>query len=154
MSGLSRRRLLQGSAAVAGGAVLGAGPFQNYIAHAAAPRKVGHRPADYGALVAVPDQRGNGVTRLSLPEGFNYRSFHMAGSPLGDDAGTLTPPRSDGMAAFLAARAPTCSCATTRSTVPVSPSAIRRWPTTRPRSEVRPPCGSPRTARCAAPRCR
>ena len=29
----------------------------------------------------VPDLR-DGVTRLALPEGFTYRSFHMAGTPL------------------------------------------------------------------------
>jgi secreted PhoX family phosphatase len=100
MTGLSRRQFLQGSAAVAGGALLGAGPFESYIAHAArgGKRAAGPHP-DYGPLVAVPDLR-DGVTRLALPEGFTYRSFHMAGTPLAPGGTTPTPIRSDGMAAF------------------------------------------------------
>jgi secreted PhoX family phosphatase len=102
MSGLSRRRLLQGSAAVAGGAVLTGGPFQNFVAHADGGRH-GGGPPDYGPLAPVADLR-DGVVRLELPAGFSYRSFHAAGTPLGDDAGTATPPRSDGMAAFAGPR--------------------------------------------------
>lgn len=97
MSGLSRRSFLQGSAAVAGGAILGAGPFQGFVASAARVQR--RRGADYGPLSAVPDAR-DGVTRLALPDGFSYRSFHMAGTPLDPGGTTPTPARSDGMAAF------------------------------------------------------
>jgi secreted PhoX family phosphatase len=104
MTGLSRRRFLQGSAALAGGAILGGGPFQSYIAHAARGGKTGPGPhPDYGPLVAVPDLRDN-VARLALPEGFTYRSFHMAGTPLAPGGTMPTPARSDGMAAFAAGR--------------------------------------------------
>ena len=103
MSGLSRRRLLQGSAAVAGGAVLGAGPFENFVAHAARPQRGGGRPPDYGPLGPVADLR-DGVVRLELPAGFSYRSFGVAGTPLVEGGTTPTPARSDGMAAFFGPR--------------------------------------------------
>ncbi len=99
MTDLSRRRLLQGTAAVAGGAALGAGPFRSFVAHAATPSHGRGRPANYGPLAPVPDA-ADGVERLLLPAGFRYRSFHLAGTPLGDERGTPTPIRSDGMAAF------------------------------------------------------
>lgn len=104
MSGLSRRSFLQGSAAVAGGVALGAGPFQNFVAHAARVEREGGRGRrrDYGPIAPVPDAR-DGVTRLALPEGFAYRSFHMAGVPL-MEGGAATPARSDGMAAFSGGR--------------------------------------------------
>jgi secreted PhoX family phosphatase len=98
MTGLSRRQFLQGSAAVAGGALLGAGPFESYIAHAARGGKGKPHPG-YGPLMAVPDLRDN-ATRLALPDGFAYRSFHMAGTPLTPGGTTPTPARSDGMASF------------------------------------------------------
>ena len=77
MTGLSRRRLLQGSAAVAGGAALGAGPFQSFVAHAATSRHGGGTPPDYGPLAPVKDAL-DGEERLALPAGFQYRSFHRA----------------------------------------------------------------------------
>ena len=91
---IHRRTVLTGTAAVAGGAVLG-GPFQGFVA---APAAALGAPAFRG-LRAVPDQR-DGVVRLHLPEGFSYRSFHDTTSPVTLDDGTRLPGRHDGMAAF------------------------------------------------------
>lgn len=94
MTTIQRRAFLQGGAALTGGALLG-GPFQGFISRAAGAAPL--RPTGYGPLAAVRDHR-DGVVRLELPEGFQYRSFHPAGTPLGD--GTRVPGRHDGMAAF------------------------------------------------------
>jgi hypothetical protein len=51
----------------------------------------------YGALFPTADLR-DGVARLSLPEGFQSRSFGVAGTPLPD--GHPTPLAHDGMAAY------------------------------------------------------
>ena len=51
----------------------------------------------YGRLVPAPDLR-DGVRRISLPEGFSYRSFGLAGTIMSD--GNLTPLAHDGMATF------------------------------------------------------
>ena len=45
----------------------------------------------------MPDL-ADGTVRLHLPEGFQYRSFAVTGTPSSD--GIITPPRHDGMAAF------------------------------------------------------
>src|SRR4029078_1254357 len=50
-----------------------------------------------GALRAAPDET-DGVVRLHLPEGFEYRSITPTGTPMDD--GVPTPGRHDGMAAF------------------------------------------------------
>lgn len=100
MSSLSRRHFVRGAAALAGGTLVSAGPFQSYLAHADGRRPGPHRT--YGRLVRVPDLR-DGVVRLELPEGFSYRSFHAAGTPL-VAGGPATPARSDGMAAFAGGR--------------------------------------------------
>lgn len=97
---MDRRRFLLGSGAVVGGAFAG-GPFQGFVAAAAAPRRRGQ---GYGPLVPVADQR-DGVVRLELPDGFNYRSFHPAGSSLSSDSAIVVPGRHDGMAAFAGTRA-------------------------------------------------
>jgi uncharacterized protein len=90
---IDRRRFLAGSAAVAGGAAL-AGPFAGFVAGpaAAAPQPV---------LGPVADLR-DGVVRLWLPDGFQYRSFHDTEQPVTLDDGTVLPGRHDGMAAFPA----------------------------------------------------
>jgi hypothetical protein len=56
----------------------------------------------YGPLRPTPDHR-DGLVRLDLPDGFQYRSFHAAGSPLVSGGGAV-PPRHDGMAAFSGTR--------------------------------------------------
>lgn len=99
---MDRRRFLLGSGAVVGAAALG-GPFQGFAAAAGAP---GRRGTGYGPLVPVADKR-DGVVRLELPRGFNYRSFHPAGSPMVDDPTIAVPGRHDGMAAFTGTRANT-----------------------------------------------
>lgn len=51
----------------------------------------------YGPLVPTPDLR-DGVLRMALPEGFQYRSFSPAGATMSD--GNLVPLAHDGMAVF------------------------------------------------------
>ena len=77
----------------------------------------------YGPIGPVPDL-ADGVVRLHLPQGFQYRSFTPAGTPMTD--GIITPGRHDGMAAFAWAAGGTGSSATTRSTVPAGPSAAQK----------------------------
>jgi secreted PhoX family phosphatase len=91
---IERRTVLKGTAAVAGGAVLG-GPFQGLVA---GPASALGAPA-FRALRAIPDER-DGKVRLHLPEGFSYRSFHDTESQVVLDDGTVLPGRHDGMAAF------------------------------------------------------
>ena len=98
MTEVGRRTVIKGGMAVTGGALLG-GPFQGVVA-AWANAAEGRRPrsgASYGPLRRTPDKR-DGVVRLALPNGFQYRSFNPAGSLLSD--GTVTPGRHDGMASF------------------------------------------------------
>jgi hypothetical protein len=96
MASIDRRTFLrQGAGAVLGAAAL-AGPFQGFVAAAAAPQ--GARRWDgLGPLGPVPDER-DGVVRLHLPWGFRYRSFSLTGEPMAD--GGAVPGRHDGMAAF------------------------------------------------------
>ena len=93
MSDINRRSFLRAGAAVAAGAAI-AGPFEGFVAHADRGRP---RSGGYGPLSPVADQR-DGVVRLELPQGFQYRSFHPAGTVLDD--GAVLPGRHDGMAAF------------------------------------------------------
>jgi uncharacterized protein len=98
MSELNRRTLLRGAAA-AGGAALG-GPFLGFVnraAQAAPPDNDGI--PEFRRLRPVPDLR-DGVVRLELPEGFQYRSFHDTTSRVVLDDGTVLPGRHDGMGAF------------------------------------------------------
>jgi len=84
--------------AAAAGAGLNAGPFQGFFASAAqAAEPRGGRRLGYGPLAPVADLR-DGVERLLLPAGFQYRSFDHTGETLTD--GTTVPGRHDGMAAF------------------------------------------------------
>lgn len=94
MVAMNRRSFLQGAAATAGGTALG-GPFAGFLARAA-----GAATAPRAALVPVPDER-DGVVRLHVPQGFNYRSFHDTETgPIVLSDGTVLPGRHDGMAAF------------------------------------------------------
>ncbi len=88
---LQRRTLLKGAV---GGAVF-AGPFQGLVAATAAPPGA-RRPL---GLVPIKDHR-DGVVRLHLPRGFQYRSFHDTEFPVFLDDGSRLPGRHDGMGAF------------------------------------------------------
>jgi uncharacterized protein len=97
---IDRRRFLAGSAATAGGltaagAALG-GPFAGFLAGPAAA-------APQPTLGPAPDRR-DGVVRLWLPPGFQYRSFHDTELTVTLDDGTVLPGRHDGMAAFRGRR--------------------------------------------------
>jgi uncharacterized protein len=98
MVDIDRRAVLRGTAAAAGGALLG-GPFTGFAARAAA----GPDAADRPPLAPVPDER-DGQVRLWLPPGFKYRSFHDTEQPVTLDDGTALPGRHDGMAAFRGPR--------------------------------------------------
>src|ERR671920_1141244 len=78
------------------------GPLQGIFARgalAAGSTGVAPNNGGYGPLMPVADET-DGVVRLHLPEGFEYRSFTPTGTPMDD--GVLTPGRHDGMAAFNA----------------------------------------------------
>jgi uncharacterized protein len=101
MTAIDRRTFLRSGAAAAGLTLTG-GAFRGFLATAeASPARTG-RPLSYGDLRPVGDLR-DGATRLLLPGGFEYRSFHpgngQPGSAVLSD-GTLVPGRHDGMAAF------------------------------------------------------
>ncbi len=98
---MDRRAFLRKTALVAAGtAGLTAGPFGGLMWRAAfAEPKFARENGGYGPLQGdVPDLR-DGVVRLHVPEGFQYRSFGVAGTPLTED-GAVTQVRHDGMAAF------------------------------------------------------
>jgi uncharacterized protein len=101
MPELNRRTLLRNAAAAAGGAALG-GPFLGFVNRAAmaAPPDPQAVP-EFRRLRGIPDLR-DGVVRLELPEGFQYRSFHDTSMPGGVTLpdGTPLPGRHDGMGAF------------------------------------------------------
>ena len=94
---IERRKFLRDALAMAGAtAALPALTGLNVLAangRVAAPRGRG----GYGPLFATPDER-DGALRLMLPEGFSYRSFSLAGSPMSD--GNKVPLAHDGMGVF------------------------------------------------------
>jgi uncharacterized protein len=93
VSNVSRRTFLHGVAATMGGVVVGGG-LQTLLARPARAR------AHLTSLGPVADLR-DGVVRLWLPTGFQYRSFHDTdGPPIPLTDGTVLPGRHDGMAAF------------------------------------------------------
>jgi len=71
------------------------GPFAGLVY--ALERGEPSNPVD--GLVPVKDRR-DGVVRLHLPRGFQYRSFHHTDRPVVLDDGTVLPGRHDGMGAF------------------------------------------------------
>ena len=97
MTQIDRRTFLRGSAAAAGALVLG-GPFQGFAARAANAMS----PAAPVGLGPVKDHR-DGIVRLWLPRGFQYRSFHDTESPITLPDGTSLPGRHDGMGSFRGA---------------------------------------------------
>ena len=101
MTELDRRSFLKTGAAVAAGTGIIGGPFAGYLA---APAVAGKGRDRQNALRDVEDLR-DGVVRLALPEGFQYRSFQQSrrggtGPNVTLDDGALLPGRHDGMAAF------------------------------------------------------
>jgi uncharacterized protein len=91
-TGVERRTLLK--AGLASAAV--AGPFTGLTVPAEAGGRGRPRPTQ---LFPVEDKR-DGVVRLHLPRGFQYRSFHDTSQPVVLDDGTVLPPNHDGMGAF------------------------------------------------------
>ena len=98
MTELDRRSFLKTGAAATAGAAAMAGPFAGFLA---GPAVAGAGRDTQNALRPVPDQR-DGLVRLELPEGFQYRSFQPSSrtTPIILDDGSRLPGRHDGMAAF------------------------------------------------------
>ncbi|HET7736785.1 MAG TPA: alkaline phosphatase PhoX, partial [Nocardioidaceae bacterium] len=88
---VERRTVLKTAAAATA-----AGPFAGLVN---APAGAAHKPPRPGDLVPVKDKR-DGVVRLHLPRGFNYRSFHDTEQTVTLTDGTRLPGRHDGMGAF------------------------------------------------------
>ena len=101
MTELDRRSFLKRSAAVTAGAAIAGGPLAGFLA---GPAVAGAGRGGRDLLHDVPDLR-DGVVRLALPKGFQYRSFQQSRRPptppnvILDDGSSL-PGRHDGMAAF------------------------------------------------------
>jgi secreted PhoX family phosphatase len=94
---LARRQFLRRTLAAAGAAAVlpafqGLGVLGRHGRVLAAPGS-----GSYGPLVPTPDIR-DGVIRIALPDGFQYRSFSPAGAPMSD--GHLVPIAHDGMGVF------------------------------------------------------
>jgi uncharacterized protein len=91
---LTRRRFVQGSAAVGGGLAM-SGPL---TALAARQRRAGRRLSrGYGQLRPTPEL-DSGIEFLELPPGFRYRIISRQAEPMDD--GNPTPGIFDGMAAY------------------------------------------------------
>ena len=93
----SRRRFLQGSASLAAAqgviGLLGAVSMRNAVA--ATGKQTVQAVSPYGPIAPVLDG-STGLPLLSLPEGFEYKSFGWTGDPMTD--GRPTPGSHDGMA--------------------------------------------------------
>jgi uncharacterized protein len=100
MTAIDRRAFLRRAGMSAAGLAALGGPLQGVFARGAlASGSTGVAPNNggYGPIGPVPDL-ADGVVRLHLPEGFQYRSFTATGTLTSD--GIITPGRHDGMAAF------------------------------------------------------
>ncbi len=95
---MSRRSFLRRGAVLTGGALVAPAVLQG-LALLGTNGRVYAAPGDggYGPLFPTADLR-DGVLRISLPAGFQYRSFGVAGTLMSD--GNLTPLAHDGMAAY------------------------------------------------------
>lgn len=91
---LTRRRFLQGSAAVGGGIVLG-GPIAALGAHVASGQA--KRAAGYGPIQDTPEE-DSGDVYLQLPKGFKYRVISRDNELMSD--GNPTPGIFDGTGAY------------------------------------------------------
>src|SRR5687767_182439 len=94
---VERRRFLQDALGVAGSAA--AIPALGGLSALGFERRVfaAKGRGGYGPLVPTPDLR-DGVERISLPEGFQYRTFSPAGAVMSD--GNRVPLAHDGMGVF------------------------------------------------------
>jgi uncharacterized protein len=92
---MTRRRFVEGSAAVGGGLAI-AGPLTALSAQTAEAKHRPHVPG-YGEL-APAKELDSGLEYLALPPGFRYRLISRAGDPMSD--GSPTPGIFDGMAAY------------------------------------------------------
>jgi uncharacterized protein len=99
---MTRKRFVQGSAAVGGGLAL-ATPLATLAARTAEGRG---RPCviGYGDLFPTPDE-DTGTEYIRLPRGFRYRVISRSGDPMSD--GNPTPNVFDGMAAYRGRRGTT-----------------------------------------------
>ena len=108
MNRIERRAFLRG-VALAGGAAVGASAFQGLGIRAAravagaSPMQAAANGGGYGELqpkkpAAVGPGADPNLEYLSLPEGFEYTVFGVAGTAMSD--GNVTPNAHDGMAAF------------------------------------------------------
>jgi len=92
---MTRRRFVEGSAAVGGGLAI-AGPLSALAAQTAEGRS---RPQTVGYGELQPTKEiDTGIEYLALPPGFRYRLISRAGDPMSD--GNPTPGIFDGMAAY------------------------------------------------------
>ncbi|MGH3101252.1 MAG: alkaline phosphatase PhoX, partial [Thermoleophilia bacterium] len=91
---LTRRRFVQGSAAVGGGIALG-GPISALAARTAEGRV--KRATGYGPLRDTPEE-DSGVVYLQLPRGFHYRVISRDYEPMSD--GNPTPGIFDGTGSY------------------------------------------------------
>ena len=91
---LTRRRFVQGSAAVGGGIALG-GPLAALAAQTA-EGKVRRSPG-YGPLSDTPEE-DSGIAYLQLPQGFRYRVISRDAEPMSD--GKPTPGIFDGTGSY------------------------------------------------------
>jgi secreted PhoX family phosphatase len=91
---LTRRRFVEGSAAIGAGLTLG-GPINALAARTGSARA--QRTLGYGQLAPTPEQ-DSGLDWLELPPGFRYRIISRQGEPMDD--GNPTPGIFDGMAAY------------------------------------------------------
>lgn len=92
---LTRRRFVQGSAAVGGGLMIG-GPL-SALAARTAEAQARRRAVGYGPLVPARDE-DTGIVHLELPRGFRYRVISRQGQPMSD--GNPTPGIFDGTGSF------------------------------------------------------
>ncbi len=107
MTELDRRTFLKRSAFLTAGAAIAGGPLAGFLTGTAIAG-TGHDGQN--VLRDVPDL-ADGAIRLSLPDGFQYRSFHQsrrlnpAPPNVELDDGSFLPGRHDGMAAFAGPQA-------------------------------------------------